>query len=347
MEIDERKQKILWAIIQDYIASAEPVGSRTLSRKFNLGVSPATIRNEMADLEDMGLIEQPHTSAGRIPSDIGYRYYVDHLMEPFTLNPEERERIRTEIALRVSEAEDAFEYIVRLVSQITNLASIMLDSQNRQSNLKKIYFLPYEPGQAILVTVKDNGKVDNAVVDIGKETSAEDLQFLANLFNAKINDTPMSLLKQALLQEARSELQRKRQVFDYVLTRLENVLERSDEGVDERIYLSGALNMLNQPEFRNLDKFKNLFGVFEEYQKMRGLLLRGSQGLRVQIGSENQDEVFKGCSLITATYHIDGIPMGSFGVLGPTRMDYSRAVAIVKLVTDSLTHVFSRQAFKT
>ena len=209
MKMDERKQKILKAIVQDYIATAEPVGSRTISRRFDLGVSPATIRNEMADLEEIGLIEQPHTSSGRIPSDLGYRYYVDYLMDPIILNDEDKTTINKEIVTRLSEVQEVIEYTGKLISQVTSLTSLVLGPKSRNSVLNRLYFLPYESGKAIMVTVKENGTVENNIVDIGEGTTPEDLQILANIFNEKMSGTRVQDLKTGLIREIYSELDRK------------------------------------------------------------------------------------------------------------------------------------------
>lgn len=343
MKMDERKEKILRAIVQDYIATAEPVGSRTISRKFNLGVSPATIRNEMADLEEMGYIEQPYTSAGRVPSDSGYRYYVDYLMEPLVLSDEEKRRISNEISSRISEVQEVIEYTGKLISQVTNLTSLVLGPKSKNSVLNKIYFLPYEPGKAIMVTVKDNGSVENNIVDIGEDTSPEELQVLANIFNEKMSGTRVQDLKKGLINEIYRELSRKRRIIDCVMSMLEKMFEDKEEESSERVYLGGTLNMLNQPEFRDLNKVKTLFSVFEENKKLKELLHHEQEGLSVTIGSENPDEVFKDCSIISATYHINGKQIGSIGVLGPTRMDYSKAIAIVDYLTKSLTEMLTNR----
>ncbi|NLM21686.1 MAG: heat-inducible transcription repressor HrcA [Peptococcaceae bacterium] len=345
MQMDERKQKILKAIVQDYIATAEPVGSRTISKKFELGVSPATIRNEMADLEELGLIEQPHTSAGRVPSDLGYRYYVDCLMDPVVLSEKEKKIINQEVVKRLDELQEVIEYTGKLVSQVTNLTSLVLKPKNRESALKKIYFLPYETGKAIMVTVKDNGTVDNSIVDIGEDTSPEELQILANIFNDRLSGSKAQDLKKGLLNEIYSELSKKRRMLDGVLGILERMFEPKDGENKERVYLGGTLNMLNQPEFKDIDKVKNLFSLFEENRKLQELLNPGDdiQGLNITIGSENPDLAFKECSIISATYHINGKQIGSVGVLGPTRMDYSKAITIVDYMTKSLTEILTNK----
>jgi heat-inducible transcriptional repressor len=342
MEIDERKRRILWALIQDYIASAEPVGSRTLSRRFDLGVSPATIRNEMADLEEMGFIEQPYTSAGRIPSETGYRYYVDYLMEPSTLDQEEADFIRNEITSKIDEAESALEYTVRLVSRLTKLTSIAI-SRNPQSTIKKIHFLPYQAHQIIMLTIWDNGKVENSIVDIGEEVNDQELQILTNLFNDKMGTVTPGNLKNEVLREIRYELLMKKHLIDHLILRLEQIIGHRDDEAAKKVYYGGTLNMIGQPEFKDFNKIKDLFGIFEENKKIIDLVPNNHDGLRVQIGSENQEKVFQNCSLITATYHVNGLPIGSFGIIGPTRMDYGRIMAMVKYVSESLSYIIGRR----
>ena len=340
MKMDERKQKILKAIVQDYIATAEPVGSRTISRKFDLGVSPATIRNEMADLEEIGLIEQPHTSAGRIPSDLGYRYYVDYLMDPLILNEEDKSNINNEIVNRLNEVQEVIEYTGKLISQVTSLTSLVLGPKSRNSVLNRLYFLPYESGKAIMVTVKENGSVENNIVEIG-DTTPEDLQILANIFNEKMSGTKVQDLKTGLIREIYSELSKKRRMIDSMMGILERMFEDTASDISERVYLGGTLNMLNQPEFRDLNKVKTLFTVFEENSKLKDLLKQSKDGICITIGSENPDEVFKDCSVISATYQINGKQIGSIGVLGPTRMDYGKAITIVDYMTKSLTEMLT------
>jgi len=345
MQMDERKQKILKAIVQDYIATAEPVGSRTISKKFELGVSPATIRNEMADLEELGFIEQPHTSAGRVPSDLGYRYYVENLMDPFDLDEERKRMINQELAKRLDEIQEVIEYTGKLVSQITNLTSLVLKPQTRECTLKKLYFLPYEDGKAIMVTVKDNGMVENSIVDIGTDTTPEELQILANIFNEKLSGSKASDLKKGLLNELYRELARKRRIIDGMLTILERMFDQKSGDNTERVYLDGTLNMLNQPEFKDINKVKTLFSIFEENRKLQELLAPKDkgEGLNITIGSENPDLAFKDCSIISATYNINGKQIGTIGVLGPTRMDYRKAISIVDYMTKSLTDMLTNR----
>lgn len=341
MQMDDRKRKILRAIVQDYIATAEPIGSRTIARKFDLGVSSATIRNEMADLEDLGFIEQPYTSAGRIPSDAGYRYFVDCLMDPQALNEEEKEAIERENTKRIHEIQEVISHTSRLLSELTNLTSIVLGPHKGKSTFGKMHFLPYQPGQVIMVIVKENGVVENHIIDVGEDITAEELQQVAGVFNQKMRGHTLGQVKRSLLHEIYSELSRQRHLIDNTLDMLSAILDDHEE--EERIYLGGTLNMLNQPEFRDLSKVKTLFKVFEENDSMKKLLHPHQEGLNVTIGGENTLKEFQDCSVISATYKVNGLTIGAVGVLGPTRMDYAKAIAIVDFMTRSLTEVLTRR----
>lgn len=336
--MDERKQKILRAIIQDYIASAEPIGSRTIARKFDLGVSPATIRNEMSDLEELGLIEQPHTSAGRIPSDAGYRYYVDFLMDPLALGDDDKLLIERETTHRIHEIQEVVTQTSKLLSQLTSLTSVVLGPQKGRGAFSRMHFLPYAPGQAIMVVVKENGSVENHVVDIGQDTTAEELQMIADVLNEKMHGHTLNQVKRTLLHEIYSEITRQRTLLDNALELLEPIMKDDDED-NERIYLGGTLNMLNQPEFHDLEKVKALFKAFEEDGQLKKLLSMDKEGLSVTIGGENKLDEFRDCSVISATFRIGGEVVGAVGILGPTRMDYAKAMAIVDYTTRSLNQL--------
>jgi len=343
MQLDERKKKILRAIVQDYINTAEPIGSRTIARKFNLGISPATIRNEMADLEEMGLIEQPHTSAGRVPSDAGYRYYVDCLLEPLTVSKEDKELIARETAIRVNEIQQVVAHISKLLSHLTSLTSIVMGPQKLKGTLDQLHFLPYRPGQAIMVVVKDNGGIENHVVDIDESVTAEDLQAIARALNQKMKGLTPKQLKASLLQEIYGQLNDQRRLIKKALEMIDALLEQERE--EGTIYLGGQLNMLNQPEFRDLDKIKTLFEAFEEDETLKELITPKTEGLNVTIGGENKFKEFKDCSVISATYSVDGEVVGAIGVIGPTRMNYARVMALVDLMTKSMGQILKNFRF--
>ncbi|MDR3289395.1 MAG: heat-inducible transcriptional repressor HrcA [Peptococcaceae bacterium] len=339
MQMDERKKKILRAIIQDYIMTAEPVGSRTIARKSDLGVSPATIRNEMSDLEELGLIEQPHTSAGRIPSDAGYRYYVDALMPPSTLSRENKARIERETPKKILEIENIIAQTGKLLSQLTNLTSIVLSPKRGRSHLSQIYFLPYQPGKAIMVVVKENGVVENHIIDVDEDITIEDLRHVADIFTCKMKGYALDEVKKSVLHGIYDELTRQKNLINTALEMIEPIL--NDDQDHDKVYLGGTLNMLNQPEFKDLSKIKNLFKIFERDECLKKVIEPNQDGLRVTIGGENNLEELQGCSVIYATYRENGETIGSIGVLGPTRMDYAKAMALVDFMTKKLTTILS------
>lgn len=340
MQMDERKRKILRAIVLDYIATAEPIGSRTIARKFDLGVSPATIRNEMSDLEELGFIEQPYTSSGRIPSDAGYRYFVDCLMDPPELCEEDKEFIERESSKRIHEIQEVITHTSKLLSELTNLTSLVLGPQKGKSTFGKMHFLPYQPGQVIMVIVKENGAVENHILDVGENITAEELQHVAGVFNQKMRGYALDQVKRSLLQDIYSELSRQRRLIDNTLDMLRSILDHGEE--EDRIYLGGPHNMLNHPEFRDLDKVKTLFRMFEENESLKKLLHPSQEGLNVTIGGENTLKEFRDCSVISANYKVNGVTIGAVGVLGPTRMDYAKVMAIVDFMTRSLAEVLTR-----
>lgn len=335
--------KILRAIIQDYIATAEPVGSRTIARKFDLGVSSATIRNEMADLEELGLLEQPHTSAGRIPSDAGYRYYVDRLMEPSELAEDLEIPIKRAMSNRILEIKEVVAQTSKFLSQLTSLTGIVLSPQLSRGAAKfyQMHFLNFQPGQAIMVIVKEDGSVEHHVVDIGEDTTLEELQHVADVFNRKMRGRSFNQIKRSLLHEIYDEVSKQKTLLDSAMDVLSLILGDTEE--KEQVYVGGTLNMLNQPEFRDLDKVKSLFTTLEENENLVKLLnLDRRKELNVTIGEENALREFKDCSLVSATYKINGETIGAIGVLGPTRMDYDKVVAIVGFMTHTLTEILTR-----
>ncbi|NPV26865.1 MAG: heat-inducible transcription repressor HrcA [Firmicutes bacterium] len=339
MRIDERKQKVLAAIIKDYVATAEPVGSRTIARKYNLGVSPATIRNEMADLEEMGLIEQPHTSAGRIPSHRGYRYYVDCLMERQQLTEEEENYIRQAYMRKMREIDSVIQETSRLLSELTNYTSMVLSPQASQSEFKHIELIPFQPLKALAVIITQAGFVLHRIMDISESITAEDLRRVAQVFNNKLKGVTLENLKKSVWQDLYNELLQQKRLLREVMELLQDALQEPGE---EKVYLGGTLNMLNQPEFRNVDKIKHMLAVLEENQVLKSVLDTASRGITVKIGGENSYEELQECSVITATYEVDGKIIGKIGVLGPTRMEYSKAVSIVDFMTKTLSEVLSK-----
>lgn len=337
MTLDERKQKILQAIIKDYIATAEPVGSRTISKKYELGVSPATIRNEMADLEELGFIEQPHASAGRIPSDRGYRYYVDCLMKKQHISTEEERSILRGYQNKVKDIGAVLQQTNTILSGITNYTSMVVGPQFTKSKFRNVQLVPLDPQRALVVVVTENGMVQSRMIELPKSVDDHDLQKISQVMNAKLQGLSMEQIKLTLIKEIYLELSKHKYVFEAAMDMIQETLSLNHE---EKVYLAGTLNILNQPEFRDIGKLRTLLSLLEQDRVLKDILNEGSaadDGITVTIGGENKVAGLKDCSIITATYQIDGKVVGSFGVMGPTRMDYDKAVSIVDFMTNHLS----------
>jgi heat-inducible transcriptional repressor len=258
-------------------------------------------------------------------------------MDPQVLSEEDKETIDRESTKQIHEIQEIIFHTSKLLSELTNLTSIVLGPHKGKSTLGQIHFLPYQPGQVIMVIVKENGMVENHIIDVGENLTAEELQHVAEVFNRKMRGYSLGQVKRSLLHEIYSELSKQRLLIDNALDMLRAILDDNDE--KERIYLGGTLNMLNQPEFRDLAKVKTLFKVFEENESLIKLLHPYQEGLNVTIGGENILKEFQDCRLISATYKVNGLTIGAVGVLGPTRMDYAKVIAIVDCMTRSLTNI--------
>ncbi|MCL6634636.1 MAG: heat-inducible transcriptional repressor HrcA [Peptococcaceae bacterium] len=341
MKMDDRKQKVLLAIVHDYIATAEPVGSRTIAKKYRLGVSPATIRNEMADLEEMGYIEQPHTSAGRIPSQQGYRYYVDYLMHRQELTREEEELIRREFEAKVKDVGQVIQKTGQLLSQLTRYTAMVLTPQMGASSFKYIQLFPMHPSRAMVIVVMDNGTVHHRMIEVPKSISAGDMETISRVLNAKLQGLTMESIRLTLLKEIYFELARHKHVLDLAMELIQDSLALKSE---DKIYLGGVFNMLNQPEFHNVEKVKTLLSILEQEEMLRELLAwdDGDDGVTVRIGGEMNNREIRECSMVTAPYSVCGRRIGTVGVLGPTRMEYAKVVSIVEFMTENLSQVLER-----
>jgi len=338
LQLEDRKKKVLEAIILDYIATAEPVGSRTITRKYDLGVSPATIRNEMADLEYMGLIEQPHTSAGRIPSQIGYRYYVDYLMEKENLTNEIKKFIRKGLREEIKAKEDLVLRAVRLLSQISNYTAVMIMSTYSQNTLTHIQLLPVSDYRMVLILVLDNGHVEHQVIELKQPLSEKEVTELTDMLRQAVCGKTVEQWRKISLHSVRRQWEGEINLLREILDAIEDTLTVEYE---RKLYLSGTLNIMNQPEFRDVEKVRQVLSLLEEHRIMEDVMMKMDDGERreisIKIGTENDYESLSACSLVTATYHINGRIMGRIGLLGPTRMDYSRNISLLDFVSRYLS----------
>lgn len=325
--LNERKKKILQIIIEDYISSAEAVGSRTIARKYDLGLSPATIRNEMSDLELLGYLEQPHTSAGRIPSAQAYRFYVDALIEPGTLTDNDMALIDGWYNERRRNIDDIFQSTAKILSRMTQNVSMVLTNQQTIANFCYLKFLPLDSQHAILCIVADDGSIDTNVVDIPLGMSSEEMDYLAGKMSKLLEDRNLSDISVEILQNVHTDVVEDKLIFSSLLQAVRKMTGRRQE---QKVFLGGTKQLLNQPEFRDVERVRNLLGILEEEKVLKDLLQGGEDsGLKVTIGSENKFTGIQDCSMVQATYRLNGQIVGTMAVLGPTRMEYGKVISVM------------------
>ena len=339
--LDERKQKILQAIIDDYISTAEPIGSRTIARKYNLGVSSATIRNEMADLELLGYLEQLHTSSGRVPSGKGYRLYVDDLLAPSKISEKEINLIASWYNSRTKSIEEVFQETAKIISRLTKNVSLVMAPQLSQSTFRCLQFVALDKNQAIVIVMTDAGFIENKIIDIPHGTSIEALQKIATIINGHLSGLMLDEIKTSLIKKIKNEVN-----LDLFEATFDSILKALAIEKKERLYLGGTTQLLSQPEFRNVEKVKDILTMLEEEQLLCDLLnSQNGDGVTVTIGQENKYSGIKDCSIIKATYHIKGKVIGTVAVLGPTRMEYGKIITLLEFMHGNLGQILKKYIF--
>ena len=325
--LDERKQKILRAIVEDYVATAEPIGSRSLSKNHNLGISAATIRNEMSDLEELGYLAQPHTSAGRIPSSLGYRFYVDQLLPKQQVSQEEAAFIESWYDQKVNRLEEAFQETAKLISKMTRNVAIVVNQ--KKPGFRYLQFLPFEADKAILVLVADNGVLENRMMPIPKGVQFEELQRMAQVINTQLAGQSFSSFPVQVMEEMRKSVIQDPKLLESSIQELQRIFQQERE---QKFYLGGASQLVEQPEFRdNAETVRNLLGLLEEERELSDILAQESgHGLVVTIGQENRSSTIQNCSIVHGTYQFGGQVVGRIAIIGPTRMEYHRVVSVME-----------------
>ena len=339
MRLDERKLMILRTIIDDYVLTATPIGSRTISKKSELGLSSATIRNEMSDLEEMGFLEQPHTSAGRVPSEKAYRFYVDTMMNVGSLSPEEMNAMQAYFNTRMTEAEEVVSSTAKLLSDLTDYTSMVMAPEMRAIVVKHIQLVPVTSGRALAVIVTDAGLVRDTFISVPANCGAPELERLSNILTNKVKNMPLRDAVEALQKDMGEELDEQRKFFKMVSEAITRDLNR--EG-SRGIALGGTSNLFKHPEFFDIDKAQSMLSVFETKEQLYRILSKAAKlEFTITIGSENELEQMKDSSVVTATYKIAGKPVGSFGVIGPTRMNYAKVLTVLSCMGNTLSSVLT------
>lgn len=340
VELSERQIKILDAIIRNYLETGEPVGSRTISKYTDLNLSSATIRNEMSDLEEMGYILQPHTSAGRIPSDKGYRLYVDHLMA-------EKDREVTEMKEFVIEKTEKMEQVLKQVAKLlasnTNYATMITAPSYMNNKIKFIQLSQMNDEQLLAVVVLNSNIVKNQVISASEPIDNETLLKLNILLNTGLNGLSIQEINLATITRLKEQAGIHSKIVSEVMDALAKALS---EGEDLEIYTSGTTNILKYPELSDSEKVTNLLAAFEEKEELASLVTKSlaeeETGIQVYIGNEAPIQTMKDCSVVTATYELGEGIKGTIGIIGPKRMDYAKVMDNLKNLKSQLDGIFDK-----
>ena len=339
MELDERKKKILKAVIRNYLETGEPVGSRTISKYTDLNLSSATIRNEMADLEEMGYILQPHTSAGRIPSDQGYRFYVDTMME-------EKDREMVELKETLLERQDKMEtllkQVAKVVAQNTQYAAMISAPSTHHNKVKFIQLSRVNPSQILAVIVVEGNVIKNNIIPVAEEISDENLLKLNILLNTHLNGLSMEEINLGIISAMKQQAGVHGNIIGEVIDAVGEAI-KADE--DLEIYTSGTNNIFRYPELTDNGKASELVGTFEEKQQLSSLIQESLEdeagtGIQVYIGDEAPIKSMKDCSVVTATYELGEGMKGTIGIVGPKRMDYDKVIGTLRTIQSKLDELY-------
>ncbi len=336
--ISERQLRILEAIISDFITTAQPVGSRTISKKYPLGISSATIRNEMADLEELGYLMQPHTSAGRIPSDLGYRLYVDAMLNEHTIGIEEKETIQSLLLSRVIEANDIAHQVAKILSEFTQMVAVVSIPKFNKCKLANLKMIKVTDQRVLLIIVTDTGVVKNIQLAISNADQIVLDKIADTLLMFLVGETIEKIDVRAMIK-IKERMQHYGNFVDYLIPILRDAL-KSLNGTE--LYVDGLTNILSKQTYNDPEKSKRVFEYLKTHENLEHML-EGvpSNKLTIKIGSEIGVDLLEDCSVISSSYRVDGKSDGKIMVIGPKRMDYGNVVSIVNYISNTLSDVFS------
>lgn len=342
MELTDRKKKILRAIVETYIASAEPVGSKAVLEQSGLDISSATVRNEMADLTELGYLEQPHTSAGRVPSPKGYRLYVNELMEEQRLSMEETKQINEALHLKMQELDKVIDQAGRMVSQLTNYPAFALTGNARRVTVQRFDLIMVDANSFIVVVMTDTNVVKNKLIRLPTDLNKPQLQLLTALLNASFAGKSLDQLTPELMRVAEHAAGSAYGLISLVVSFAMEVLDGLE---NSPIHTAGASHILDHPEYQDLGKAQKLMTYLSEEQSLAQSLAlpdMGGDSTKILIGPENVADELKDTSVVLASYDIGDGLKGVIGVVGPTRMDYAKVAAKLSYVADGLSRLFGQ-----
>ena len=340
MELTERKKKILRAIVDNYIQTAEPVGSKVLSAMPGIGCSSATIRNEMADLTQMGLLEQPHTSAGRIPSPAGYRLYVDELMQDYRLSVDETQSLNQALELKMQEVDKVISQVSKMVSNMTNLPAVAMTAAAHAPTVQRFDVIMAGAGSFILVVMTNNEVVKNKLIKLPLNCTEQDLKLLAAVLNASLTELPADHFTPELLQRVSRSAGPAASLVPVIVDFTTHVLS---EQMKSEVFVTGQMKLLGQPEYRDVDKAQEVLSSLDgEALSNLPATLGSVGGTQILVGPENIAKELKDTSVVMTRFDIGDGMQGLIGVVGPTRMDYAQVTARLSYFAENLGRMFSK-----
>jgi heat-inducible transcriptional repressor len=341
MSIDDRKIKILQAIINDYIRTGDPVGSRTIAKNYNLGIGSATIRNEMADLEDMGYLEQPHASAGRIPSSKGYRLYVDELMDNQRITVEEDLKIKQYIIdSAMLEVDKIVKQTSALLSELTKLTCVIESPSVKKSFVKSIQLIKIDDYNLVSVFLTDTGLIKNHIMKLNSRVpQIETLMRINQVINNRLVNLSIEEINLEVINNLKKDLGEYEEIFNAILPVLYETLNVADSS---EVFMEGTTNIFNYAEYNDIDKAKEILSLFNDKESLMDLF-NPQDNITISIGDENYKQQAKDCSIISAEYSFRDRPIGKIGLIGPRRINYSKVITIMSEVIKELNNILNNQ----
>ena len=347
MELNERKRKILNTIINEYISSAEPIGSRHIAKHADLGLSSATIRNEMADLEEMGYLEQPHTSAGRIPSDKGYRFYVNELMGGYEATQQDIDLLAAAMTVKIGQFDKVIRQASNLLSQLTNYTAFLVTPEMKHGAIKTIELVPIDANSMLIILVTNEGIMRNKRVIIPKGVNAEYLPKISAMLKEKLSGLSLNEIGVKKINEIKVALGNNGELIFPVLEFISEIID--DIQKETEVYLSGVSNIFNFPEYRDIGKAKEFIEFLDDKtsitKAVSDIKEEDNKVIQIRIGKENDLDIMQNLSLVTANYHIGNHTTGRIGIIGPTRMNYSKVVANINQISQYLEKLLNEIYF--
>ena len=344
MDLDERNKRVLQAVIDSYISSGAPIGSTVLVRRYDFGLSSATLRNIMAELEELGYLTHPHTSAGRIPTDLGYRYYIDSLISIENDAEDIEDHLRQAPSIHAGDLQELMEEASRFLAALSHCAGVVIAPSEPEGNYKHIEFVRLHGKQVLIIFVTNTGIVQNKLIELDENIQQQDLNYFSSYLDEELGQRSLAEIRQRLVEK----MQEEKLVFMHLMEETYRASQEVQERDTEKVYIGGASHILESPEFASVEKMRTLFKALEDKYKLLKLLDRSvtAEGIKVFIGSENPFFEMQGCSLVVSNYKAGSNVVGTLGVIGPTRMQYKQVIHVVdytaKLLSKLLGERFQR-----